>query len=261
MIAESVVAIVVCLLTLWLYSVFVKDVSIIDSFWGTCFVITCWIGVFCGEGSLERRIFITTLVTIWGLRLSIHLLVRNHGQEEDYRYQSMRQRIPYFRFTSLFVVFGLQGFLAIIISAPLYNQLSSKTSVPTSTDVIGLMVWIFGFVFEAIGDYQLTAFKSDKKNKGKLLTTGVWKYTRHPNYFGDAMQWWAYYITSLPGGWWTIFSPALMTFLLLKISGVSLLEQKMSKSKPGYEQYQKNTGAFLPSLTAIGKDLTSILNK
>jgi steroid 5-alpha reductase family enzyme len=134
-----------------------------------------------------------------------------------------------------------------IIAAPLISIRVTDGIPPLSPlAVIGALVWVYGFIFEAVGDWQLAHFKADPANKGKLMTSGVWKYTRHPNYFGDAAQWWGFYlIAASAGGWWTIFSPIIMTFLLIKISGVAMLEKTM-KGKPGYEEYARKTSAFIP---------------
>ncbi len=233
---------------LWLLSLALKNASIVDIFWGLGFVVVAWICYFNTTGFEPRKTLITTLVTIWGLRLSIYLFFRNQGKGEDYRYQSLRARIgKNFPIISLFVVFIFQGLLIWLISLPI--QAASASALPnefTLFDVIGTLFWVVGIIFEAFGDWQLAQFKSDPNNKGKVMDRGLWKFTRHPNYFGDALLWWGIFLIALPNGWWTILSPIVMTTLLMKISGVALLEKTLKKTKPQYEEYVRKTNAFLP---------------
>ena len=246
-------AVVVLFMTaLWIYSVRLTNVSIVDSFWGAGFVLQTWVYfALTPDGFSLRKFILCILVTIWGLRLSLHIYRRNHGKPEDFRYQEFRRRYgaKYWWF-SFFQVFLLQGVLMFIIGAPLLlAQISPTPNTLTLLDVIGVVVWIVGFYFESVGDAQLARFKSNPGNKGKLLNTGLWAYTRHPNYFGDAAQWWGYYLIALgAGGWWTIFSPILMTLMLVKVSGVGLLEKTLAKTKPGYQEYMQTTSAFVPWL-------------
>ncbi len=237
---------------LWLLSVKLKDASIVDIFWGLGFVIVAWVSFALSKGHAPRRWLLCTLVTVWGVRLAVHLWQRNHGKGEDYRYQSIRKRVgPSFWWSSLFIVFGLQGLLIWLISLPLQvAQADARPFALTWLDYLGLLVWLIGFGFEAIGDDQLKHFKANAANKGKVMDQGLWRYTRHPNYFGDALLWWGLWLiaVSTPYGLMTIFSPVLMTLLLLKISGVSLLEKTLTKSKPGYESYIRRTNAFIPWL-------------
>jgi steroid 5-alpha reductase family enzyme len=235
---------------LWLLSLALKNSSIVDIFWGTGFVITAWVGFFLTpEGFPLRKLLLCGLVTIWGLRLSIHILIRNGGKPEDFRYQAWRKENgATWWWRSFFKVFLLQGLLMWLISAPLLAaQASPQPAKLIWLDFLAIVVWIYGFLFEALGDWQLARFKADPTNKGKLLTSGVWRYTRHPNYFGDATQWWAYFLIALAAGaWWTVFSPIMMTFLLLRVSGVALLEKTLKTQKPGYEEYVASTSEFVP---------------
>ena len=244
--------VVVFMALLWIYSVRIRNASIVDSFWGMGFVLQVWVYfALTPDGTLARKLLIGAIVTLWGLRLSIHIYRRNHGKPEDFRYQEFRRRYgPGYWRISFFQVFLLQGILMFIIGTPLLPaQISSTPNSITILDVLGLIVWIIGFYFEAIGDAQLARFKADPNNKGKLLNTGLWAYTRHPNYFGDAAQWWGIYLIALgAGGWWTVFSPILMTLLLIKVSGVGLLEKTLAKTKPGYQEYMQTTSAFVPWL-------------
>jgi len=234
---------------LWLVSLAIKNSSIVDIFWGTGFVIIAWFIFFSSpEGYLPRKILMVLLVTIWGLRLTIHILVRNWGKPEDFRYQKWRQESgSIWWLKSFFQVYLLQGFLMWIISTPIIAAEISPISPLGIPDYLAVIVWGFGFFFEAAGDYQLAKFKSHPGNKGKVLDTGVWRYSRHPNYFGDAFQWWGFYLFALSAGaWWTVFSPVIMTFLLLKVSGVALLEKSLKETKPQYSDYKEATSAFIP---------------
>jgi steroid 5-alpha reductase family enzyme len=240
------------MLILWLVSLGLKNSSIVDIFWGMGFVIAGWVYfTLSPDGLLARKLLISTLVTLWGLRLSIHILLRNWGKPEDFRYHKWRtENGRNWWWKSFFQVFLLQGLLLWIISAPLLAaQISAKPDHLTVLDFIGMAIWLVGFFFEAVGDFQLTRFKADLHNKGKVLDSGVWRYSRHPNYFGDSAQWWGYYlIAASAGGWWTIFSPILMTYLLLKVSGVALLEKTL-ETRPAYRDYIQRTSTFIPWFT------------
>jgi steroid 5-alpha reductase family enzyme len=235
---------------LWLLSIWLKDASIVDIFWGTGFVISAWIYfLLTPDGFISRKLLIASLTTIWGLRLSIHILLRNRRYGEDFRYQRWRQESGrHWWWYSFFKVFALQGLLMWVISIPLLAAQSSPT--PTSLiwlDYLGVMAWGIGFFFESVGDWQLARFRADPNNKGELLNSGLWRYTRHPNYFGDAAQWWGFYlIAAAAGGYWAIYSPILMTLLLRNVSGVSMLEKTLINSKPGYQKYILDTNAFIP---------------
>lgn len=237
------------MLLLWGISLSIKNSSIVDIFWGTGFVITGWVYfLLAPEGLLIRKLLISLLTTIWGLRLSLHILKRNWGKEEDFRYQAWRKEAgAAWWWRSYFKVFFLQGILMWIISIPLLAaQFLRGSPYLTALDILGVLVWGVGFFFEAVGDLQLARFKADPTNKGRVMERGVWRYTRHPNYFGDAAQWWGYYLVAISaGGWWTIFSPILMTLFLLRVSGVTLLEKTLA-TRPGYEAYIRNTSAFIP---------------
>jgi steroid 5-alpha reductase family enzyme len=240
--------ILVLMIILWLISLIIKNASIVDIFWGIGFIIVAWFAFSFAQGYLPRKTLVCILTTIWGLRLALHIGIRNWGKPEDFRYAKWREEngMRWWWF-SFFQVFLLQGVLMWIISTPLIAaQTSGFPAILSPLDLIGASLWTLGLLFESIGDLQLTLFKSNGANKGKLLTTGLWKYTRHPNYFGEAVLWWGYYVIALAAGyWWTIFSPIIMTFLLLRVSGVAMLERTM-KLRPGYEEYIRNTNAFLP---------------
>jgi steroid 5-alpha reductase family enzyme len=242
--------ILVLMILLWLVSLALKNSSIVDIFWGTGFVISAWVAfVLTPEGFAGRKWLLVTLATIWGLRLSLHILTRNWNKGEDFRYQVWRKESgAAWWWRSFFKVFLLQGFLMWVIGISLLRaQISAIPAQMTFLDYLAIPVWLVGFFFEAVGDWQLARFKANLANKGKVLNTGVWRYSRHPNYFGDAAQWWAFYLMALAAGsWWTIFSPVLMTLLLMRVSGVTLLEKTLKENKPGYQSYVESTSEFIP---------------
>jgi steroid 5-alpha reductase family enzyme len=237
------------MILLWLASLLLKNSSIVDIFWGTGFVISGWVYfALTPDGFPARKLLLAILTTIWGLRLSLYILYRNWGKSEDFRYQVWRKEAgAAWWWRSFFKVFLLQGILMWIISAPLLAaQFRSAPDRLTVLDFIGAAVWAIGFFFEVAGDFQLARFKANPANKGKVMDRGVWRLTRHPNYFGDSAQWWGYYlIAASAGGWWTVFSPIIMTLFLLRVSGVTLLEKTL-ESRPGYKEYIESTSAFIP---------------
>ena len=234
---------------LWLLSLRLKNASIVDIFWGIGFiVITLLAFALTPQGYLPRKLLIGTLVTLWGIRLAIHIGLRNLGKPEDFRYAKWRaEHGAHWWWISFLQVFLLQGFLMWMISAPILAAMTSGfPAILTPLDWLGTLLWAFGLLFESIGDAQLTAFKANLAHKGKLFTGGLWKHTRHPNYFGEALVWWSFYLIALAAGrWWTIFSPILMTYLLLKVSGVAMLERTMQQ-RPGFEEYRRRTRSFFP---------------
>lgn len=236
---------------LWLLSLALKDASIIDIFWGPGFVILAWFYFWHspGPGSL-RNVLLCSMVSIWGVRLAWHIGRRNLGKGEDFRYKGWREAGgKNYWWISFLRVFLLQGILMWIISSPLMMAMSDSIVFSLTTlDKVGITLWLIGFLFETVGDWQLKQFKANPENAGKVMDRGLWRYTRHPNYFGDALLWWGYFMFALDqtGGWIFIFSPVLMTFLLMQVSGVALLEKSLSDSKPAYRDYIARTSAFLP---------------
>jgi steroid 5-alpha reductase family enzyme len=231
----------------WLISIKKHDASIVDIFWGTGFVLLALLAFIIGDGTFERRTLLAVLVSIWGLRLTAYLAWRNSGKEEDYRYRSMRRQYgPRFPLLSLFIVFWFQGFVAWLISFPI--QASAVYQAPLSwLDLLGVLFWFVGLLFESMGDWQLAKFKADPNNQSRVMNRGLWKYTRHPNYFGDFLVWWGFGCIALSAGApWTLFGPALMSLFLLKVSGVALLEKTITQRRPEYEDYIKKTSAFFP---------------
>lgn len=237
------------MIILWLVSLALKNSSIVDIFWGAGFVLSAWLYfAFTPDGFLPRKLLLVILVTIWGLRLSTHIFLRNKGKPEDFRYQKWREENgSIWWWKSFFQVFLLQGLLLWVISLTLLvAQYFGKVDHLTILDFAGAAIWLVGFYFESVGDFQLKRFIKNPENRGKVLTSGVWRYTRHPNYFGDAAQWWGYFLIALAaGGWWSVISPIIMTYLLTRVSGVALLEKSLD-AKPGYRQYVESTSAFIP---------------
>ena len=235
---------------LWLVSVVLKNASIADPFWGLGFVIMSGFYFINGDGFESRKIFLLILVTIWGLRLSAWLAWRNSGKGEDFRYRQFRKNYGEKRYwwVSFFQVFMLQGILMWLVSAPLLGAYYyGGTKVLNILDFAGILLWVTGFVFEAGGDYQLARFKTDPSNKGKVLDKGFWRFTRHPNYFGDASVWWGYGLICLAtGSWVPLLGSILMTLLVIRVSGVVMLERTLKNNKPGYEEYIRKTSAFIP---------------
>jgi steroid 5-alpha reductase family enzyme len=235
---------------LWIVSLILRNSSIVDIFWGAGFVIANWVYFALTPGGFAaRKWLIVTVVTIWGLRLSLYILWRNWGKGEDFRYRKWREEAGgTWWWRSFFKVFLLQGLLLWIISAPLLAaQIGATPTRLTVLDFVAIPVWAIGFFFEAVGDWQMARFKANPANKGKVMRTGLWRYTRHPNYFGEATMWWAYYLVAAAGGgFWTIFSPIIMTTLLLRVSGVALLEKSLKETKPKYKEYVETTSAFIP---------------
>lgn len=231
----------------WLYSLYRNDVSIVDSLWSLMFLAGAAVYLLLADNVTARNILLIALVFIWAIRLSGFLTVRNWGEEEDRRYQEIRaNNEPNFRIKSLYIIFGLQASLAWIISIPLLLALTADTEFGV-LELVACVIWLIGFLFETIADYQLYRFKSDASNKGKVLDAGLWGYSRHPNYFGEFLIWWAFYLFALSSGaWWTIFSPLLMTILLLKVSGVSLMEKGITERRADYRRYIESTNAFFP---------------
>jgi len=234
----------------WVVSVLIRNVAFVDSLWSLFFVVAAAVFALSAQSLSARGLLVTLLVTAWALRLSAYITIRNWGEPEDYRYRAIRSRNePGFAFKSLFIVFGLQGMLAWLVALPLLPAIMTPAGGIGLLEFVATALWLVGFAFEAGGDYQLARFRSDPGNRGRVLDTGLWRYTRHPNYFGDFCVWWAFYLFALgAGGWWSIVSPLLMSFLLLRVSGVALLEKTIVKRRPEYEDYVRRTNTFFPGV-------------
>jgi steroid 5-alpha reductase family enzyme len=231
----------------WLVSVARRDVSIVDSLWAAMIALAACVYAMVAPQAGSREGLVLLLTCLWAARLSGYITWRNRGHGEDRRYQAIRARNePHFALKSLYLVFGLQAVLAWIVSWPLMSAVSSTAPLGW-LDGVGSAVWLFGTAFEAIADWQLARFKADPASAGLVMDRGLWRYTRHPNYFGECCVWWgAWLLAVAAGGAWTIASPLLLTVLLLKVSGVTLLEQDIGERRPGYRSYVARTSAFVP---------------
>lgn len=231
----------------WLLSLRRDDVSIVDSLWSLMFLAVAITYALLTHSDGPRVALVTVLVAAWAIRLSAYITWRNHGEPEDRRYQQIRaNNQPGFRYKSLYIVFGLQAALAWIISLPLVVAVAGTEPLGW-LDGLGVLLWAVGMVFEAGGDWQLARFKRNHRHRDLVLQTGLWRYTRHPNYFGNFLIWWGFYLLALSaGGWWAVISPLLMTLLLLKVSGVALLEKDIAQRRPEYADYMRHTNAFFP---------------
>ena len=241
-------AVFVYMIAVFLIAVLAKDNSIVDVAWGPGFILVAVVTFWLRPGSEARHLLITLLVAIWGLRLAIHIYLRNRGRGEDFRYAKWRKDWGrWFIPRSFFQVFMLQGIFMLIISSPLVLVNRSPESGLTLLDALGGILWFIGFLFEAVGDYQLKRFKQKPESKGKIMTTGLWKYARHPNYFGEATMWWGIWliVLSVDSGWAAIISPLTISFLLLKVSGVKMLEKKYAGNEE-FAAYARRTSPFFP---------------
>jgi steroid 5-alpha reductase family enzyme len=247
--AVALTAVLAMMTVVWVASLARRDASIVDVFWGVGLVLAGWIYFLMGEERTLRGAVVVGLVTLWAVRLSLYILWRNRGHGEDYRYQEMRERHRQaFPLWSLVFVFWFQAALLWVISMPLHQAQHPERASLTLLDALGIVLFLVGFAFEAGGDWQLARFKADPGNAGRVMDRGLWRYTRHPNYFGDALVWWGLFCfaAATPGGWRTIYSPLLMTVLLMRVSGVVLLEKRLNDTKPAYRGYAERTNAFFP---------------
>ncbi len=277
----SVSVLLICLFLLWLVSLKAKDASLIDIFWGAGFGIVALVCLCLAPVKTPYIILLAALPLIWAVRLSLYLAKRNLGHGEDKRYVAMRKRAEKkglsemaWRRRAFFSIFLGQGLLIMIVSAPIWvgmgasvlppsdvyevMALSGEGSLISATQIgllaaIGAIIWLVGFLFETIGDAQLSAFMKKMKDYDgayedkPVLDTGLWKYTRHPNYFGNACMWWGIWLVACqaPWGWLTIISPIIMTLLLTRVSGRDLLERQLKK-RPAYQDYIARTPGFFP---------------
>ena len=226
----------------------IKNNSIVDMGWGAGFVVIALYAIIAQNAFVERNIILTVLVAVWGGRLTYYILKRNWGKPEDFRYAKWRREwgrwlVP----RAFFQVFMLQGFLMLVIGYPIIVVNASPVPGLNLLDIMGLLVWVTGFFFESVADKQMAEFKKDPSNKGRIIRVGLWKYSRHPNYFGEATMWWGIFLLSLsvPLGWSAIISPLSITLLLLYVSGVPMLEKKY-KDNPEFQEYAKVTNRFFP---------------
>ncbi len=236
-------------MSLWfIVSLLKKRNDVADVAWGLGFVLLAWSAFVLSDGPGVRGILVNILVSIWGVRLAWHIHSRNRGQTEDYRYLAWRTAWgKWFYVRSYAQVYLLQGFLLFLVASPVLLINRSVATGLGMLDALGMAVWLVGFSFEAVGDAQLARFIKDPVNKGKLMQGGLWAYTRHPNYFGEVMQWWGLWLVALsvPGGWLGIIGPMTITFLILKVSGVPMLERKMQEH-PEFAAYERRVSMFIP---------------
>ena len=249
--AVAAITILIIMVATWLLSVAIKNASIVDIVWGLGFAVTSWVLALTIDGDSGRQALLALMVGLWGVRLGVYLAKRNLGHGEDWRYKAMRKKKgAKFGLISLVTVFGLQGVLMFIVSLPVMFGNSDATPGVGPIAVIGIMVWAVGFLFEAVGDWQLARFKRESSNAGKVMQTGLWSLTRHPNYFGNALLWWGIGIVGAETGSGIIgfIGPVVMTFFLLKVSGVPMLERSLNKRREGYAEYAARTSMFIPRL-------------
>jgi steroid 5-alpha reductase family enzyme len=246
----AAIATLVLMLSTWLVSLIRKDASVVDIVWGLGFVVVAWVARFVGHGSSTRQMLLTVCTTLWGVRLAGYLAWRNLGKGEDYRYRTMRKKFgDRFPIVSLRTVFLTQGVLMWIVSMPVqFGQMHGGRDGVDAWIIAGFVLWAVGLAFESIGDIQLARFKAVEANKGTVMNRGLWAWTRHPNYFGDSCVWWGLWLmaSSAPIARWTVFGPIAMTFLLVRVSGVAMLEKTIGRRRPGYDEYIRTTSAFLP---------------
>ena len=236
-------------MSLWfVFSLIKKRNDVADVAWGLGFVLMTWTSFFFSSTFSNRGLLAGVLVSIWGLRLAWHIYSRNKGKAEDYRYLAWRKEWgKWFFIRSYLQVYILQGVLLFMIVLPVLVINKNSVSSFTWIDFVGVFVWLFGFYFEAVGDAQLARFIKNPENKGKLMQSGLWAYTRHPNYFGEVTQWWGIWLISLsvPSGMFAIIGPLTITILILKVSGIPMLEKKMEEN-PEFVEYKRKTSMFIP---------------
>ncbi|MCB1773496.1 MAG: DUF1295 domain-containing protein [Gammaproteobacteria bacterium] len=242
----------------WAYAARRENVNIVDSLWSLFFLVSAVVYLAAGGAVMPSSLLLFVLVAAWSLRLSLHLAWRNAGKPEDRRYAAMRDASPGFNRRSLVTVFGLQAVLAWLISLPLAAAFAMPAALQP-LHLVAVVLFLVGFAFEAVADWQLMRFKANPQNKGAVLDQGLWRFSRHPNYFGEAVVWWSFYLFALASGAaWTVFAPVLMTFLLLRVSGVTLLESDIHERRPAYRRYKQTTPAFIPWRPGNSADPTGL---
>ncbi len=242
-------AVAALMLLAWLESIRRSDVSIVDPIWGAAFVLVAIVAALAGDAGAELRWLLLAMTALWGVRLGAYLISRKLREpEEDSRYAAMRRRVgDGFVLWSLLNVFAVQGLLVLVVSLPLQFAAGGESAIGAAV-APGVALFLVGLGFEAVGDAQLAAFKSDPSSKGRVMDRGLWRYTRHPNYFGDFCVWWGIWLVALTAGgtWWTAIGPIVMSTLLIRVSGKGLLEKSIGKRRPGYDDYVRRTSGFFP---------------
>lgn len=245
----AAVTIAIVMVSTWVVSVAIRNASIVDIVWGLGFVAVSWVLWARIDGNNGRQSLVAVMVGLWGLRLGGYLAKRNIGHGEDFRYVLMRRKYgSKFPIISLFTVFGLQGVIMWTVSLPVQFASADDSPGVGPIAVMGIIVWLIGLAFETVGDWQLARFKADPANQGKVMDQGLWRLTRHPNYFGDAVMWWGVGIVAAETGSGVIgfIGPAVMTWFLMRVSGVPMLEKALHKRREGYAEYVARTSAFFP---------------
>lgn len=232
----------------WLYSVWKRNVNITDTLWSLFFLLAGAAYLMTAHSLMQspRAAVVMACVTLWAIRLALHLGWRNHGAPEDRRYFKLRVANEPFWLKSLYIVFGLQAALAWFISLPLFGAIAGDAPFGL-LDYAATALWLTGFLCESIADWQLARFRSDPRTRRSVMRYGLWRYSRHPNYFGECCLWWGFYLFACAAGaWWSLPAPLLMSFLLLRVSGVALLEADIGQRRPEYAQYVRSTSSFIP---------------
>lgn len=246
----------------WVVSAVIRNVAIIDSFWSIFFFAAAAVYLFKSQHEVDaHNLLLVVMIGVWAIRLCLHLTIRNWGKDEDSRYRDIRKKYsPHFTVKSLFIVFVFQAVLAWLISMPLYKSLDGEIDLSPVMKYffyVGAAVWAIGFIIETVADYQLTKFKQAPDQSNRIMDKGFWRYSRHPNYFGEFLIWWGFYLIAVSyGGWWTIISPLIMSWLLMKFSGVGLLESTIVYRRPKYRCYIERTNAFFPGPVKSPQQLT-----
>lgn len=253
--AFSVILLMFYMTILFLFALRLEDNSIVDVAYGLAFVLIGWAGLIVFGDNHIRQWLVVLLVTLWGVRLAVQIFLRKKGEGEDFRYRQWRETWgKTFVWRSFLQVFMLQGAVIFLVALPVQLVINASGGPINGLDVIGVLLWLFGFCFEAIGDWQLLQFKRNPHNKGQIIQQGLWRYTRHPNYFGEAVLWWGVFLIALnaPHGIWGIINPVLIAFLLLKVSGIPMLEAKY-ENNPDFMAYKSRTNAFFPWFPKTGR--------
>lgn len=249
-VAATALAVVLYMTLLFLLALRMKDNSIVDIGWGPGFVLVAALTFFWEPGFEARHALVSALTLVWGARLGVHIWLRKRGKPEDFRYAAWRKSWGRsFVLRSFFQIFMLQAVLLLLVSWPVWWVNLSRGRGLTWLDAAGAAVWLVGFFFEAAGDAQMERFKRDPANRGRIVASGLWRLSRHPNYFGEVTMWWGLFLVALgaPLGFTAVVSPALITFLLLRVSGIPMLERKYA-GRPDWEDYARRTSAFFPWL-------------
>jgi steroid 5-alpha reductase family enzyme len=248
--AVNLGAVTLVMVLVWLWSLRIRDASIVDIAWGANGALIALITFVLAPGPFPRKLLLTGATAFWGLRLALYIGFRNRGKGEDFRYAAMRANHgEAFPGRSLVRIFLLQAVLIWAISVPvMVGQFASSPADLVFLDYLGLGILVLGLVLEAVADQQLKEFLRHPENRGKVMDRGLWRYSRHPNYFGESLIWWGIFLiaSATPWGWVTVFSPLLMTWFLLKVSGVPMLEEALAQRRDGYREYMRRTSGFIP---------------